>query len=109
MKTDTRRAPQAETESTPTTMDEIWVQGGRRLKGSVRASGSKNATLPLLAATLLAPGLYRFSNLKAGSYTVDPVLPAGYVLTTGNDPRAVTLPLGQVYLGADFGYRVPLP
>ena len=63
MKTDTRRTPQAETESSPTTMDEIWVQGGRRLTGSVRASGSKNATLPLLAATLLAPGLYRFTNV----------------------------------------------
>jgi UDP-N-acetylglucosamine 1-carboxyvinyltransferase len=63
MKTDTRRAAQTETETTPTTMDEIWVQGGRRLQGTVRASGSKNATLPLLAATLLAPGVYRFTNV----------------------------------------------
>src|SRR5258705_3972532 len=44
-------------------MDEIWVQGGRRLSGSVAAGGSKNATLPVLAATLLAPGIYRFTNV----------------------------------------------
>ena len=42
---------------TVTGMDEIWVRGGKRLSGSVRASGSKNATLPVLAAALLAPGL----------------------------------------------------
>ena len=45
------------------TMDEIWVQGGRRLSGSVAAGGSKNATLPVLAATLLAPGVYHFTNV----------------------------------------------
>ncbi|HEY7727015.1 MAG TPA: UDP-N-acetylglucosamine 1-carboxyvinyltransferase [Candidatus Eisenbacteria bacterium] len=44
-------------------MDEIWVQGGRRLKGRVAAGGSKNATLPVLAATLLAPGVYRLANV----------------------------------------------
>jgi len=34
-------------------MDKILVHGGRRLKGSVRISGSKNSSLPILAATLL--------------------------------------------------------
>ena len=47
------------------TMDEIWVQGGRPLSGSVSVSGSKNATLPVLAAALLAPGVYRFTNVPA--------------------------------------------
>jgi UDP-N-acetylglucosamine 1-carboxyvinyltransferase len=51
------------TETTAKGMDEIWVQGGRRLHGSVAVGGSKNATLPILAATLLAPGLYRFTNV----------------------------------------------
>ncbi|HEX7077282.1 MAG TPA: UDP-N-acetylglucosamine 1-carboxyvinyltransferase [Candidatus Eisenbacteria bacterium] len=46
-------------------MDEIWVEGGRPLRGSVAVSGSKNATLPVLAATLLAPGVYRFTNVPA--------------------------------------------
>ena len=53
----------AEATTGATTMDEIWVQGGRRLSGSVAAGGSKNATLPVLAATLLAPGIYRFTNV----------------------------------------------
>ena len=34
-------------------MDRIVVRGGRRLVGEVRASGSKNATLALMAAALL--------------------------------------------------------
>src|SRR5690606_12575245 len=34
-------------------MDRIVVRGGRRLAGEVRASGSKNATLALMAASLL--------------------------------------------------------
>lgn len=34
-------------------MDVFVIEGGRRLNGSVRVNGSKNAALPLLAATLL--------------------------------------------------------
>jgi UDP-N-acetylglucosamine 1-carboxyvinyltransferase len=37
-------------------LDRIRVKGGRELRGSVRVSGSKNATLPILAATLLVDG-----------------------------------------------------
>jgi UDP-N-acetylglucosamine 1-carboxyvinyltransferase len=44
-------------------MDEVWIEGGRKLKGTVPVSGSKNATLPILTATLLAPGIYRFTNV----------------------------------------------
>ena len=46
-------------------MDEIWIQGGRRLQGTVACGGSKNATLPVLAAAMLAPGRYRFTNVPA--------------------------------------------
>ncbi|HET8552280.1 MAG TPA: UDP-N-acetylglucosamine 1-carboxyvinyltransferase, partial [Gammaproteobacteria bacterium] len=35
-------------------MDKLLIQGGRRLEGEIRISGAKNATLPILAATLLA-------------------------------------------------------
>ena len=62
MKARPERERDSSTEMT-TGMDEIWVQGGRRLHGSVAVGGSKNATLPILAATLLAPGLYRFTNV----------------------------------------------
>lgn len=34
-------------------MDKLVIEGGRSLKGEVKISGSKNATLPILAATLL--------------------------------------------------------
>ncbi|MBK1643509.1 UDP-N-acetylglucosamine 1-carboxyvinyltransferase [Thiocapsa imhoffii] len=35
-------------------MDKLLITGGRPLTGQVRASGAKNAALPILAATLLA-------------------------------------------------------
>ncbi len=35
-------------------MEEIIVQGGNRLKGTVKIEGAKNAVLPILAASLLA-------------------------------------------------------
>ncbi len=35
-------------------MDKIVITGGRKLKGEVRISGSKNSALPIMAATLLS-------------------------------------------------------
>ena len=35
-------------------MDKLLINGGRALEGEIRISGAKNATLPILAATLLA-------------------------------------------------------
>src|SRR5213595_3564004 len=37
-------------------MDAIEITGGKPLHGEVNVSGSKNATLPQIAAALLAPG-----------------------------------------------------
>lgn len=37
-------------------MDKLIIKGGKRLKGEVEISGAKNAALPVIAATLLAPG-----------------------------------------------------
>ena len=37
-------------------MDKLQIQGGVPLEGEVRISGAKNATLPILAAALLADG-----------------------------------------------------
>ena len=34
-------------------MDKLVVHGGSTLRGSINISGSKNASLPILAATLL--------------------------------------------------------
>ena len=44
-------------------MDAIEIHGGKPLTGVVDVSGSKNASLPLLAATLLAEGTHRLSNV----------------------------------------------
>ena len=37
-------------------MDRIIIQGNKPLSGTVKISGAKNAVLPVMAATLLAPG-----------------------------------------------------
>jgi UDP-N-acetylglucosamine 1-carboxyvinyltransferase len=37
-------------------LDRIRIKGGRELRGTVRISGSKNAALPILAATLMVDG-----------------------------------------------------
>lgn len=43
-------------------MDKLIIQGGRKLSGSVRISGAKNAALALIPAVLLAPGKNIISN-----------------------------------------------
>lgn len=37
-------------------LDKLVIKGGKKLKGIVEISGSKNASLPIMAATLLASG-----------------------------------------------------
>ena len=44
-------------------MDKISVTGGKKLKGRVQVSGSKNAVLPLLFSSLLAEGEHVFHNI----------------------------------------------
>lgn len=44
-------------------MEKLVIEGGRRLEGEVRISGAKNAALPLMAATLLAPGEHLLRNV----------------------------------------------
>ena len=44
-------------------MDKIVIDGGRRLSGRVPIAGAKNAALPILIATLLAPGEHRLENV----------------------------------------------
>ncbi|MHC1729472.1 MAG: UDP-N-acetylglucosamine 1-carboxyvinyltransferase [Syntrophobacteraceae bacterium] len=43
-------------------MDKLVIEGGVPLKGEVQISGAKNATLPLMAATLIANGRHLFHN-----------------------------------------------
>ena len=46
-------------------MERLRVVGGARLSGTVQVSGAKNSALKLMAATLLAPGESKITNLPA--------------------------------------------
>ena len=44
-------------------MEKILIEGGYKLEGEVEISGSKNAVLPLMAASILAEGVSSFTNV----------------------------------------------
>ena len=44
-------------------MEKLIIDGGTPLKGRVKISGSKNAALPILAATAVYPNKYSFNNI----------------------------------------------
>lgn len=44
-------------------MEKLIIEGGKPLTGKVRISGAKNAALPLIAASLLAPGVHVLHNV----------------------------------------------
>ncbi|MFH1861274.1 MAG: UDP-N-acetylglucosamine 1-carboxyvinyltransferase [bacterium] len=44
-------------------MDKFIIHGSNRLRGTVTISGAKNASLPLMTAALLAPGVHRLHNI----------------------------------------------
>jgi len=44
-------------------LDKLLINGGRKLEGEIRISGAKNATLPIVAATLLADTPMRVGNV----------------------------------------------
>jgi UDP-N-acetylglucosamine 1-carboxyvinyltransferase len=43
-------------------LDKFVIRGGKKLRGEVKISGAKNASLALMPATLLAPGNYNLNN-----------------------------------------------
>jgi len=48
-------------------MDRFIIEGGKKLKGSVRVSGSKNAALPIISAAILGSGktvIHNIPNVK---------------------------------------------
>ncbi len=50
-------------------MDALIIRGGRPLSGRVPVSGAKNAALPVMAATLLAPGVHKLRHVPQLSDT----------------------------------------
>ncbi|MCE9644909.1 MAG: DUF11 domain-containing protein [Chloroflexi bacterium] len=95
-------------------MDNDGVQDGTEsgLSGvRVFIDANANGTYDVgeLNSTTNANGGYTIAGLSAGTYSVRvdaTTVPAGYTLTTANNPLSVTLSAGQVYTTADFGYRV---
>ena len=88
-------------------MDKLQITGGRRLEGEVRISGSKNATLPILAATLLADGPVSVGNvphLQDVTTTIELLGRMGVSVTVDErmrvevDPTTLTSPLAPYEL-----------
>ncbi|MGA8943192.1 MAG: UDP-N-acetylglucosamine 1-carboxyvinyltransferase [Thermoactinomyces sp.] len=44
-------------------MEQFVIEGGKPLSGSVRVQGAKNATLPIIAATVLTEGVHKIENV----------------------------------------------
>lgn len=44
-------------------MDVIKVEGGAKLRGNIHVEGAKNSALKLMAATVMAPGVYHLGNV----------------------------------------------
>lgn len=44
-------------------MNSYIIEGGKRLNGTVEISGSKNSSLPILAATVLGDGIAKLYNV----------------------------------------------
>ncbi len=44
-------------------MEKIVIEGGHKLNGQVAVGGAKNAALPIMTATLLAPGVHKINNV----------------------------------------------
>ena len=72
-------------------MDKLRIEGGRKLQGEVHVSGSKNAALPMIAATLLSeePSTLRGLPALADVKTLNSVLNHLGVKTTSQDDATV--------------------
>jgi len=69
-------------------LDKILIQGGERLVGEVIVSGSKNATLPIFASSLLAEGENRFHgvpDLKDGKTICEVLKKLGVKIGRGQE------------------------
>ncbi|MEE8249361.1 MAG: UDP-N-acetylglucosamine 1-carboxyvinyltransferase [Gammaproteobacteria bacterium] len=85
-------------------MDRLEIIGGERLSGAVRISGAKNATLPILAATLLAEGpvvLTNVPHLNDVTTTVELLRRMGVDITVHDGVRL------EIDAGAISEFRAP--
>ncbi|MFH1045660.1 MAG: UDP-N-acetylglucosamine 1-carboxyvinyltransferase [Candidatus Omnitrophota bacterium] len=84
-------------------MDKLVIEGGKKLRGSVEVSGSKNAALPILAATLLSEETSVISNVPAlrDVHTLIKILRSMGVKVLVEDDRVIIHP------GKYEGYTAP--
>lgn len=88
-------------------MDKLVVQGGRPLIGELRASGAKNAVLPILAGTLLAdepvvihnvPHLHDVTTMIALIGSMGAMVSMGDNMSIEIDPRSLDNPVASYEL-----------
>ena len=75
-------------------MQKLVVLGGKKLKGQIKISGSKNASLPILAATILSDQKIHLSNLpkvKDIETMVKLLLFIGSKITMKRDKKSLTI------------------
>jgi UDP-N-acetylglucosamine 1-carboxyvinyltransferase len=73
-------------------MDKLRIRGGRRLEGSLRVAGAKNAALPIMAAALLSREALQLDNVArlADTATMGRLL-SGMGVSVARDEHTVTL------------------
>ncbi len=79
-------------------MQRFMICGGNRLKGIIRVSGSKNSTLPILAATILNAGkniIHGTPGLRDVSVMKDVLISLGARIIWGN--QIIEVDTSQVY------------
>jgi len=84
-------------------VEKIVIHGGKPLHGSVEVSGAKNAALPLLFATLLAPGTHVLENVP-GLRDIDTAVKLLATLGAGTERSG-----GRVQVNADAIQSVEAP
>jgi len=79
-------------------MDKLTITGGTPLRGEIRASGAKNAALPLLCAALLSPELVTLRNVPRLNdvRTMQSLLSQMGVAIEASDPGVVTLDASRI-------------
>ncbi len=69
-------------------MKSYIIEGGKKLDGEINVSGSKNASLPILASTILASGnnrIYNVPNIQDTKITLEILKILGCKVTKNND------------------------
>ena len=77
-------------------MQKLIVVGGKRLRGSINISGSKNATLPILAASILSKKKVIIKNIplvKDVETMIDLLLLLGSKIKLDRKRKKITLNL----------------